>query len=100
MSAGRRTCSLARSVEHAFHVNQRGSVGGRSRREGFMKVGIRSNTLPGYGLLIATSLPIVACGGLEGDSPEATAADEPVATVSQSLTGTWAALSNAPPANL
>jgi hypothetical protein len=64
-----------------------------------MKVGIRSHFLLGCEVLIA-SFPIMACGGLESSDLQGAADDEPVATVSQGLTGTWTALTNAPPANL
>lgn len=51
-------------------------------------------------LLVTSSLPIVGCGGEWSDATQVKPSDDPVAEVSQSLTGTWTALTNAPPANL
>jgi hypothetical protein len=48
----------------------------------------------------ASSLPIVACGVEWNDATQIEALDEHISEVSQSLIGTWTALTNAPPGYL
>lgn len=65
-----------------------------------MKFQVNSNIILRCILLAAPSLSIAACGVEWNDTTQVEASDVRVAEVSQGLTGTWTALTNAPPDNL